>query len=255
MKENPFHIISMEIIYLEETDSTNNYMKRLLAGDKKPEEGTIVAARSQTAGRGQNKNRWESEPDKNLTFSLLLFPGVIPVNQQFLLSQITALGIVDFLSSFCRLTGLSVKWPNDIYWNDQKICGILIENLLSPYTISHTIIGVGINMNQTVFRSDAPNPVSAKQITGEEYDLNAALHSVGSAILNRYMQLLSDKKELIRNDYFSALYRRNGYFSYKDKNGLFSAHIKKIKDSGLLILETADGEERNYAFKEVEFVN
>jgi len=244
----------MEIIYLEETDSTNNYMQRLLTGDKKPVEGTIVTARTQTSGRGQYGNIWESELDKNLTFSLLLFPSVIPVAQQFLLSQMTALGIVDFLASFCQLTGLSVKWPNDIYWNDQKMGGILIENFLSPYAISHTIIGVGINMNQTFFRSDAPNPVSAKQITGEDYNLNAALHAVGNAILKRYVQLLSDKKELIRKDYFSVLYRRSGYFSYKDQSGEFSARIKEIKDSGLLVLETPSGEEREYVFKDVEFV-
>ncbi len=244
----------MELIYLEETNSTNNYMRQLLSGKKDMEEGTLVWTGFQTAGKGQNQNSWESEKNANLTFSLLLSPDFLPVTGQFFLSQIAALGIVDFLSSFCGLQDLSIKWPNDIYWQDKKICGILIENLISIHSISHTILGIGININQVVFKGDAPNPVSAKQITGKSYDLNLAATLVRNAILSRYMQLLRDEKEQIRKDYFDKLYRKEGYFCYKDKSGEFSACIKDICDNGLLVLETEAGEERTYSFKEVSFV-
>jgi BirA family biotin operon repressor/biotin-[acetyl-CoA-carboxylase] ligase len=244
----------MEIIYLEETNSTNVYVQQLLSNGKNVEEGTLVWTGFQTAGRGQSLNTWESEKDANLTFSILLCPDFLPVTGQFLLSQVAALGIVDFLSSFCKLQNLSIKWPNDIYWKDKKICGMLIENLLSGTSISHAILGIGININQTVFKGDAPNPVSVRQINGETYDLNLAIGFVRDAILKRYMQLLRDEKGQIRKDYTDALYRGKGYFIYKDKSGDFLACIKEIRDTGILVLETDAGEKRAYAFKEVAFV-
>jgi len=244
----------MEIIYLEETDSTNNYIRRLLSDGKSVEEGMLVRTGFQTAGRGQSQNIWESERNANLTFSILLCPDFILPTEQFLLSQITALGIVDFLSSFCELQDVSIKWSNDIYWQDKKICGMLIENLLSGHSISHTILGVGINMNQITFKGDAPNPVSVKQINGKSYELDLAIIAVKNAVLNRYIQLLRDEKAQIRKDYFNRLYRGKGYFSYRDKSGEFLARIKNIHDDGLLVLETESGEERVYAFKEVSFV-
>ncbi len=241
-------------IYLEETDSTNNYIHRLLREKKELDEGMLVWTAFQTSGRGQSQNKWESERGKNLTFSLLLLPDFVPVTEQFILSQIASLGVVDFLSSFCGLTNLSIKWSNDIYWKDKKICGMLIENLISGRSISHTILGIGINVNQTAFRSNAPNPVSVKQITGKSYDLNLAVTAVREAILKRYMQLLRDEKEQIRKDYFDCLYRGKGYFGYRDNSGEFLAGIKDIRKDGLLVLETNRGEERVYAFKEVSFV-
>jgi BirA family biotin operon repressor/biotin-[acetyl-CoA-carboxylase] ligase len=244
----------MEIIYLEETNSTNAHIQQLLSNQKDVKEGTLVWTGFQTSGRGQNQNTWESERDANLTFSILLYPDFLPVTEQFLLSQVAALGVVDFLSSFCELQDLSIKWSNDIYWKDKKICGMLIENLLSGSSISHSILGIGININQTVFKGDAPNPVSVKQINGKTYDLDVAINSVRSAILNRYMQLLRDEKVQIRKDYLNALYRGKGYFTYKDQSGKFSACIKEIRDTGMLVLETSTGEERVYAFKEVAFV-
>jgi BirA family biotin operon repressor/biotin-[acetyl-CoA-carboxylase] ligase len=244
----------MKIIYLEETNSTNAHIHQLLSSQKEVEEGTLVWTGFQTAGRGQNQNTWESEKNANLTFSLLLHPDFLPVTEQFLLSQVAALGVVDFLSSFCELQDLSIKWSNDIYWKDKKICGMLIENLLSGHSISHAILGIGINVNQTAFKGDAPNPVSVKQINGKTYNLDVAINFVRNAILNRYMQLLRDEKAQIRKDYVSVLYRREGYFVYKDKSGEFSARFKEIHDSGTLVLETSAGEERVYAFKEVAFV-
>ena len=131
---------------------------------------------------------------------------------------------------------------------------MLIENLLSGRSISHTVLGIGINVNQTAFGGDAPNPVSVKQINGKTYNLNVAINAVRNAILNRYMQLLRDEKAQIRKDYVDDLYRGKGYFTYKDQSGEFSACIKEIRDTGMLVLETSAGEEQVYAFKEVAFV-
>ena len=244
----------MKTIYLKETGSTNNHIQQFLSEGKEIEEGTLVWTGFQSAGRGQGKNRWESERNANLTFSIALYPDFIPATEQFLLSQIAALGVIDFLSSFCGLRDLSIKWSNDIYWKDQKIGGMLIENRLSGHAISHTILGIGINMNQTIFKGDAPNPVSVKQITGRDYALDSAIIAVQKAVLNRYLQLLRDEKEQIRSDYFNSLYRRKGYFAYRDQLGEFLACIKNIRDTGHLVLETQTGEERVYAFKEVSFV-
>ena len=149
--------------HLAETDSTNTYLQQLDA-DRHLPEGYIAYTDTQRAGRGQRGNSWESQPGKNLTFSLLLRPEHIPANQQFLLSQAVSLAATDVLNRYA--SGFSIKWPNDIYWEDKKIAGILIENVLSGSTFARSIVGIGLNINQERFISDAPNPVSLFQITG-----------------------------------------------------------------------------------------
>ena len=151
------------IIRLDETNSTNNYLRELLAGDALPE-GSLVIADFQTAGKGQVGNSWESEARKNLMFSLLLYPDFLPANRQFLISQIASLSVKETLDGY--IDSVTVKWPNDIYWKDRKICGMLIENDLSGQHLYCSVIGIGLNINQEVFRSNAPNPVSLTQITG-----------------------------------------------------------------------------------------
>ena len=158
---------SPRIIRLEETTSTNSYLRQLLFKESLPE-GSVVVAQTQTAGRGQIGNVWESETGKNLTFSIVLYPDCIPANRQFLISQITSLSVKETLEAYTN--DVAVKWPNDIYWKDKKICGMLIENDLSGHNMYCSIIGIGINVNQAVFFSDAPNPVSLCQIIGKEID-------------------------------------------------------------------------------------
>ena len=145
------------IIHVEETHSTNSLLREWL--EQEPlSTGSVIVADFQTAGRGQVGNVWESARGKNLTFSLVLYPQALPVNQQFLISQIAALSVKETLDAYTE--GISIKWPNDIYWQDKKICGMLIENDLSGHNLLRSIIGIGINLNQTIFRGDAPNPVS-----------------------------------------------------------------------------------------------
>lgn len=237
-----------EVIRLAETASTNSYIRDLLK-KQTLQEGSLVITDSQTSGRGQAGNSWESEAGKNLTFSIVIYPETIAANEQFLISQITALSVKEALSEYTD--NIRVKWPNDVYWNDRKICGMLIENDLAGYTINCSICGIGININQKEFVSDAPNPVSLTQITGQEYDLEEVLTRFRHYFYQLYIKLLQDKKSDIRRQYRDSLYRGEGFHTYRDENGTFEAEIKDIQSTGHLILRLTNGETRRYAFKEV----
>ena len=238
-------------IHLEATHSTNQYLREL--HEKEPlGEGSVVLADYQTAGKGQTGNSWESAPGENLTFSLLLCPGFLPANRQFLISQITALALKAALDAYT--TGITIKWPNDIYWNEQKICGMLIENDLSGHHLYSSIIGIGLNVNQTEFHSDAPNPVSLRQITCIRYEREAVLNAFIEQFTRLYLLLMEGKEEKIRDMYRAALFRGDGFYLYRDNEGIFEASIRQIEPTGHLILQLHTGEQRRYAFKEVAVV-
>jgi len=245
----------MNIIRVKTTDSTNRLLKELTA-EAGLEEGTVVVAETQTAGRGQKGTSWEAETGQNITCSLLLYPTFLPLKQHFLLSKAVALGVketLDFL--FPHLLSFSIKWANDIYYEDRKIAGILIENELMDNRITQCIVGIGLNVNQEVFASDAPNPVSLKQLTGESTHLDYVLEEMIRRIMCRYQKLKDRQYEEISAVYHDVLYRKNGFFCYEDKNGVFDAQIQSVSDDGFLHLITKEGEERRYAFKEVSFGN
>jgi BirA family biotin operon repressor/biotin-[acetyl-CoA-carboxylase] ligase len=230
-----------EIIHIAETDSTNRWLR-----ERGGEGDMVVVADYQTAGKGQGTNSWESERGKNLLFSVLYHPQRIPANRQFHISMAVSLAIADALGE--HIGDVSIKWPNDIYWRNAKICGILIENRLLGQTIRDSIIGVGVNVNQRQFHSNAPNPVSLWQIHGHETDLELLLQS----ILDKFT-LYINKKE-IKTQYLHLLYRRKGFHPYADKEGSFMAEIVDVEDDGHLLLCDDNGQQRRYAFKEVSFV-
>ena len=185
-------------------------------------------------------------------FSLLLYPDFLPANRQFLISQIASLSVKETLDGYTD--SVTVKWPNDIYWKDRKICGMLIENDLSGQHLYCSVIGIGLNINQEIFRSDAPNPVSLTQITGKTYDREEVLTRFLRIFFHYYSLLLQEKENEIRAAYMTALYHGDGYYSYIDENGPFEACIHAIESTGHLILRLRDGELRRYAFKEVTTV-
>ena len=230
-----------EIIHIAETDSTNRWLR-----ERGGEGDMVVVADYQTAGKGQGNNSWESERGKNLLFSVLYHPQRIPANRQFHISMAVSLAIADALGE--HIGDVSIKWPNDIYWRNAKICGILIENRLLGQTIRDSIIGAGINVNQRQFHSNAPNPVSLWQIHGHETDLELLLQS----ILDKFT-LYINKKE-IKTQYLHQLYRRKGFHPYADREGSFMAEIVDVEDDGHLLLCDDNGQQRRYAFKEVSFV-
>lgn len=241
----------LRIIRVEETHSTNSLLREWLERESLPDCSVIVAD-FQTAGRGQVGNVWESEKGKNLTFSLVLYPQKLPVKQQFLISQIAALSVKETLDAYTE--GISIKWPNDIYWQDKKICGMLIENDLAGHELLRSIIGIGLNLNQMTFRGDAPNPVSLGQILRQEIDREEVLQRFITCFIANYQLLIAGEQELIRAHYFAALYRRVGFHPYVDAGEAFEACIHDIEPTGHLLLRLPDDSLRRYAFKEVAYI-
>ena len=236
----------MNVIRLKTCGSTNSWLSGEAASLP---HATVVLAEEQTAGRGQRGNSWESEPGANLTFSLLLKPDGIAARDQFLISEAVALGIADAVAGFAGNHKVSVKWPNDIYVDDSKICGILIENSLRGSKIGHSVVGIGINVNQQRFVSDAPNPVSLSMLTGSFYNLDAVLDKVLAAITLR----LEQDPAARHADYMSRLWRRDGADFIDTASGcLFHAVIEDVAPTGHITLRESDGTIRIYAFKEVK---
>jgi BirA family biotin operon repressor/biotin-[acetyl-CoA-carboxylase] ligase len=241
------------IIRLRETKSTNNYLKDMLKNSREPlAEGTVVSADYQQSGRGQMGNIWEAEDGKNLLFSMVLFPSNVEANQQFVLSKMVSLAVLDVLKE--EISDVTVKWPNDIYWNDQKIAGILIENELLGSIIQHSVIGIGLNVNQEKFLGDAPNPVSMKLITGRMFDREELLKRIVKRLYMFSLRLLSEGIGCFDDAYRSSLYRSSGYHLYRSGNKEFRASIAEVEPGGHLVLETEDGKRHSYAFKEVSIV-
>lgn len=243
---HPFHIY-----WHNQLHSTNNTLKDL-ANDNIIDEYAVVCAHNQISGKGQTGNFWESEPYKNLTFSLLLKPIYIEILNQFAISKAVALGILKLFENYS--SNFSIKWPNDIYYMNQKIGGILIENSICNNVISKSIIGIGLNINQTIFLSDAPNPISLKLITGLEYDLNSILQKTLFSIHHYMNQIKSNPNNNIDLLYLNKLYRNKGEHLFKDSKGYFYASIHGITEYGHLELITQEGQLKTYAFKEVEFI-
>ena len=239
-------------IHLKETHSTNSYLRELIMREKEQPEGTVVITDYQTAGRGQKGNSWESERGKNLTFSILLHPNHIPPGKQFILSQLISIAIVGVLKEYDR--HFTIKWPNDIYWKEKKIAGMLIEGDLTGSSLSNAIIGIGININQRHFKSDAPNPVSLTQITGKEHNLSELLEKILDSIVDAYNKYSPDNEEEIRQKYMALLFRNKGVYPYLYGEEIFNASIEGIEPNGQLILKKENGSIHTFAFKEISFV-
>lgn len=251
---------NFRITRLEETDSTNAYIHRMLTDPQQSESTpaadqarySVVTTEFQSSGRGQGTNTWESERGKNLLFSILCHPVWVPVTGQFILSEAIALAIRDALAAYDE--HFTIKWPNDIYWKDKKICGILIENTLSGGHIKNCIIGPGINVNQQVFHSDAPNPVSLYQILGHEIDREPLLQDILKRFNANIEATINGDYATIVSNYTSWLYRLHGFYPYRDAEGEFEAALVEVEDDGHLVLRDREDRIRRYAFKEVEFI-
>ena len=257
MDENAFITIpdaaepmSVRVITLDETTSTNDFLKCC----PMPEDTDmlVLAAQHQTAGRGQGSNKWESAAGENLLFSILVEPTMVPIAQQFVLSMACALALKEALS--CYAEGFSLKWPNDIYWQDRKISGTLIETSVTGRTLTRCVFGSGININQQQFHSDAPNPVSLFHIIGSATPTEEVLQAVLQAFAKYYNKVAKGLYLQIEQLYHESLYRCEGWHEYRDSEGLFIASIDRVGLDGRLHLTLQDGSCRSYAFKEVAFV-
>lgn len=239
-----------KIIRLEEIDSTNRYLKNYR--EEGDEEMIVAVADYQAAGKGQGTHTWESEKGKNLLFSIKVYPHWIPVRRQFVLSMAGALAVKDALDSYVE--NITLKWPNDVYWNDKKISGTLIENTIDSKDIKSCVFGIGLNVNQLVFHSDAPNPVSLAQILGHEVDRDEVLKKILDGF-EKYYELLRRADYMdVSGIYHLSLYRRKGFHPYRDADGEFEGALVEVEDDGHLILHDRQGRIRSYAFGEISIV-
>lgn len=242
----------MRLIHLDEVDSTNAYIMREANTLDAP---VMVVAHTQTAGQGQRGNSWEAEPGKNLTFSIFYRPVELPPMAQFSMSEAVSLGVVDFLAK--HGIKAKVKWPNDIYVGDKKICGILIRHSIMGGYVSYSVIGVGIDVNQMLFLSDAPNPISMKQITGKTYHLPLLEKEIAEIMDSRLRLIATEgEREALHVEFMDSLWRADGRLhSFTDAatGEDFMARIEGIAMHGPMTLRLPDGSSRKYTFKEVVF--
>lgn len=225
-------------MYIKSTNSTNSLMKEMLAKGEWPEGEYFVYAGYQTAGRGQTGNSWESEADKNLLCSILLPPD----KDLYFLNIAVGVAILRVIGE-----DFTIKWPNDIYYGDKKVAGILVENAILGNEVKYSIAGIGLNVNQTTFVSDAPNPISLKQITGKEYNIDALMQQV-------YAKVQETLHEEVWEEYKNHLYRRDGFWKYKDQNGIFEARIIDVLPTGEIVLCDRNGQNRTYGFKQIKYI-
>jgi BirA family biotin operon repressor/biotin-[acetyl-CoA-carboxylase] ligase len=245
--------VGQNLITIQHVDSTNNFLKNLLSNSKPVPEGTVIMAESQYAGRGQQQNHWHSEPGKNLTFSLLLNPVFLPVAQQFDLTRVISLGIIEALRPILG-EKLKIKWPNDIYYEDRKLGGILIENILKGSMIKNAVIGIGLNINQRAFSYDAANAVSINQILHRDYDLKYILSEICKNIEAVYLKLKAGQFDHVRKAYLERLYWLNENKIFKANGRLFEGKITEVRDNGLLVVDDSK-EQLEFNLKEIEFIN
>ena len=239
-------------MFVERTDSTNTLMRELIAKGEWPKEECFLRAGYQTAGRGQTGNGWESEQGKNLLCSILLPPR----ENLFELNIIVSVAVQRLLGE-----AFTIKWPNDIYWGDKKVAGILIETAIIGNKAAYAIAGIGLNVNQTEWQSKAPNPISLKQICGQEYALED--------LMQRLLAEIEKAQEKdVWAEYKAHLYRRDGFWPFVEREvitvptmnaetkakGQFMARIKDVLPSGEILLEDTQGKERKYHFKQIRYV-
>ena len=236
-----------KLVFLPSCHSTNDVAGQMLKDENLPE-GAIIITNHQTAGKGQRGNEWEAQPDKNLTLSMILRPQFLLANQQFQLNMAISLGILDFLNQYNK--GFVVKWPNDIYYQEQKIAGILIQNNLKVRSLDTSIVGIGLNINQEKFFN--PKATSLKLITALHLDLQTGLEQLGGHLESRYIQLKKGKVRALKDEYLNQML---GYCEDRlfEADKIFNGRITGIDNDGRLEIETISGL-RYFAFKEVAFL-
>ncbi len=255
MQNNIFSgsIVGHHLLILKEVDSTNTYLKQMLANNEPVAEGTAIMAESQTAGRGQQLNKWYSTTRESLAFSFVISPAFLPIARQYDLTRMVSLGVYDALRP---LVGdqLKIKWPNDIYIGDRKLGGILIENQVQGGNIRHTVVGIGLNINQSWFPEWVPNPTSLRQTLHKDHDPKEILAQLCVNIDQWYHELKQGATELIQRKYLDTLYRFNISGSFKAQDIIFEGQIVGVTPQGLLQVQQAEGI-REYDLKQIQFIH
>jgi len=246
-------MIGEKIIAFKTVESTNLTAAELINGQN-IEEGTVIMSSFQEHGKGQKGNYWESESGKNLLISVIIKPEFLKPEKQFILNKMVSLAVAEFVQRYAPKNSIKIKWPNDIYVGDQKIAGILINNFIQGKVMNASILGIGININQKVFTSNAPNPVSLIHFMKEDLDLNQALKLLCDSLNHWYSRMELGLFKSIDKKYISILYRYEAYHSYLIFHKKVTAKIIGISEYGRLQLEGKNGEMHDCDLKEVEFV-
>ncbi len=254
MEAARFRSESPVFVRFDSVGSTNSVLSSLESATH----GTVVIATEQTAGRGQRGNSWEAAPGMNITMSIRLEPQAISPRDQFVISEVVALGVANILDMLAPDARISVKWPNDIYAGDRKIAGILIENTIAGSRIVASVAGIGVNINQERFVSDAPNPVSLFQLTGLRQDIQTVARLIASEIMSLFATYATpDRFEELHRLYLDRLWHRTGLHDYIDTSTgrRFTARIADVALTGhLTLLVSPDSIPVTYAFKEVQAI-
>jgi len=248
-------VIGNNTIKLDAIASTNDYLRELLTKGEKITEGSVVIAENQHGGKGQRGKKWMSEPGENLTFSILLYPRFLRASDQFELSKAISLGIVSYLQDTLpvNVSEIKVKWPNDIYIGREKVCGILIENAVSGNQVAHSIIGIGLNVNQQVFDKSIPNPTSMKLSSQKDHDLSLVLEGLCQYLDRRYMRLRNTPLREAAEEYLGVLYRFAEIWDYEVNGVPLRAQIVGVSGTGCLMLEDEHGKQIHCNHQEVSF--
>lgn len=244
--------IGKVFLHFPKLASTNEFATEYISKNN-PSEGTVISTYCQDKGRGQIGSKWESEADKNISLSIILYPTFIEIQRQFILSQTISLGVFDFVSQHLD-RNVKVKWPNDIYVKDKKVAGTLIQNTLTANKFQSAVVGIGININQEAFSSDVPNPTSFKMEKGKAFDLDQMTQDLCWAVEKRYLQLRSRQEQIIQQDYLNNMYRfmEDGLFQRPDGT-IFNGKIVGVTEQGKLRLVHKKGEE-NFEVKGLKFL-
>jgi len=245
--------MAIKILHFDEINSTNVFLYDKISENNDISDMVVVAAH-QTAGRGMDKNRWESEAGKNLLFSIALNVNFLEAENQFKISQAVSVAIVETLSQFVDDKRLFIKWPNDIYFGDKKLAGMLIQNTIEGRMMGVSIIGIGLNVNQIEFSKDIPNPISLKMISGQDFDLDNLLNQLVSSIKTK-VESLRDKENQneINEIYVSRSYRFGIWSDYFYQNQVKSMIINGFDKYGRLLLHDKEGAEIICDVKELQF--
>jgi len=236
--------MGQSLVYVPECHSTNSEALKLFLDNAQVAEGTVIITDNQTVGRGQRGNTWESEAEKNLTFSIILKPTFLHPKDQFKLNMAVSLGLYDYLTS--QVKDVKIKWPNDMMLDDKKTCGMLIENQISGQLIQSSIVGIGLNVNQQSFSLPTPTSLAIKK--RHEFVLNEVLAELLQCIEGRYLQLRAHID--LKQEYVAALYGVGERRNFKSSDEIFEGVITGIDSVGLLEVEIG-GKKRYFDLKQI----
>ena len=256
MQNNTFStlFVGQNLIKLKEVDSTNNFLKNLVSKSEPLAEGTVIMADNQFAGRGQQESIWQTQAGKNISTSIYLKPSFLPLDKQFYLNIAVSLAVSDALACFVP-EGIKVKWPNDMYYHNKKLGGILIENTLTGNSFKSSVIGIGLNVNQSEFsESISERATSVIQILQRDVPLIDIMEKIFIFMEKYYLILRAGKYSILQNDYLARLYNYQVSALYKYNGEVFEGIIKGVEDNGRLKVDTEKGL-KVFNFKEIEFTH